>query len=119
MNIEEFREYCLSKAGVTEEFPFDEKTLVYKVMGKMFTATDIDMFNSINLKCLPEKAIELREQYAEIKPGYHMNKKHWNTIEMKGSLQYEFITKMIDESYSLVSKGLTKAKKLELKNYEK
>ena len=76
MNIEEFRNYCLSKPGVTEEFPFDEHILVYKVMGKMFTAADVDRFESVNLKCDLEKALELREQYTGVKAGYHMSKKH-------------------------------------------
>ncbi|RLD49686.1 MAG: MmcQ/YjbR family DNA-binding protein, partial [Bacteroidetes bacterium] len=80
MNIEELRNYCLSKPGVTEGFPFDETTLVFKVMDKMFALTDTHSEFSINLKCDPQKAIELREHYPTVKPGYHMNKKHWNTI---------------------------------------
>ena len=76
MNIEEYREYCVSKKGVTEEFPFDKNTLVFKVSGKMFSLTNIDLFESINVKCEPEKAIELREKYSNVIPGYHMSKKH-------------------------------------------
>lgn len=79
MNIEEFRNYCLSFPGVTEEFPFDEKTLVFKVMGKLFALTDVDDFTSINLKCDPVRAMELREMHEEVQPGYHMNKKHCAT----------------------------------------
>lgn len=108
MNIEYFRNYCIQKAGVTEEFPFGENTLVFKVLGKMFALTDVDAFESINLKCNPEKAIELRESFDAIIPGYHMNKKHWNTIQMDGSLQDQFVNELIDDSYGLVIKGLPK-----------
>ncbi len=114
MNIEEFRNYCLAKAGVTEEFPFGENTLVYKVMGKMFTLADVDLFESINLKCLPEKAVELREKYAGVTPGYHMNKKHWNTVMMDGSIPDKLIYEWIDESYRLVATGLPKKVQEEL-----
>jgi predicted DNA-binding protein (MmcQ/YjbR family) len=87
MNIEQYRNFCLSFPGVTEEFPFDENTLVFKVMGKMFTACDVDEFESINVKCDPVKAIELRETHPGIAiPGYHMNKKHWNSIVMENNL---------------------------------
>jgi predicted DNA-binding protein (MmcQ/YjbR family) len=116
MNIEAFRMHCLSKKGVTEEFPFDNVTLVYKVMGKMFAATDIDLFTSINLKCDPEKAIELREHFSSILPGYHMNKKHWNTILIDGSISNKLIFEMVDESYNLVVAGLTKKEKNSLIN---
>ena len=106
MNVEEFRMYCLRKKWVTEEFPFDENTLVFKVMGKMFALTDVDLFNSINLKCDPEKAIGLREQYPAVIPGYHMNKKHWNTVHVDGSFSNELFKELIDHSYELVVKGL-------------
>ncbi|MBK6264914.1 MmcQ/YjbR family DNA-binding protein [Marivirga sp. S37H4] len=102
MNIEEFRNYCMQKYGTTEEFPFGESTLVFKVLGKMFALVDVDLFQSINLKCDPEKAIELRENYESVKPGYHMNKKHWNTIEMDGSIPDKEIQFWIDHSYELV-----------------
>ena len=108
MNIEFFRDYCIQKPGVTEEFPFGENTLVFKVMGKMFALADVDAFESINLKCEPEKAIELRETHEGVNPGYHMNKKHWNTVEMDGSLSDQFVIKRIDHSYDLVVKGLPK-----------
>lgn len=116
MNIEEFREYCLSKKGVTEEFPFDNVTLVFKVMGKMFALCDIDNFDRINLKCDPEKAVELRERYPAIIPGYHMNKKHWNSVINDQSLPEQMIFALVDHSYELVSKGLTKAQKQILKS---
>jgi len=102
MNIEEFREYCISKPGVTEEFPFDENTLVFKVMGKMFALTDLVDAFSLNLKCDPERAIELREQFPAIQPGYHMNKAHWNTVLIDGSLSSKLILELIDHSYQLV-----------------
>ncbi len=114
MNIESFRNYCIHKKGVTEEFPFDEQTLVFKVMGKMFAATDIDAFESINLKCEPEKAIEIRETYSCVKPGYHMNKKHWNTIVIDGSISDKLIQEWIDDSYNLVVASLTKKMQQEL-----
>ena len=102
MNIEEFREYCISKPGVTEEFPFGETTLVFKVMGKMFALTNLDGDWGLALKCDPERAIELREQYPAILPGYHMSKVHWNTVKMDGSLSKNLILELIDHSYSLV-----------------
>ncbi|MHC1778447.1 MAG: MmcQ/YjbR family DNA-binding protein [Lentimicrobium sp.] len=104
MNIEELREYCLSLPGVTEHFPFDETTLVFKVSGKMFALTDLEGPLSVNLKCDPELAIELREQYPSVKPGYHMNKMHWNTIEIDGAISDRLITGWIDHSYSLIAK---------------
>ena len=116
MNIEAYRNYCISKKGVTEEFPFDDKTLVFKVMGKMFTATDIDDFESINVKCDPELAVELREKYPGVLPGYHMNKKHWNTIAMDGSVPDDLTKKWIDHSYNLVVDKLPKMLKNELNN---
>jgi predicted DNA-binding protein (MmcQ/YjbR family) len=117
MNIEAYRNYCLSKKGVTEEFPFDQNTLVYKVGGKIFALTDIEEFSGINLKCEPEKAIEYRETYAAVIPGYHMNKKHWNTLLMDGTLSDTFILNCIDESYNLVVKKLSKQKKSLLAHY--
>ena len=119
MNIEEFRNYCLCKAGVTEEFPFDEHILVYKVMGKMFTSANVDLFESINLKCDPEKAVELREQYTGVKAGYHMSKKHWNTVMMDGSVPDGLVKEWIDDSYQLVVAGLSKKVRGELENMPK
>jgi predicted DNA-binding protein (MmcQ/YjbR family) len=117
MDIEFFREYCLTKKGVTEEFPFDEKTLVFKVMGKIFALTDIDAVDfSINLKCEPEKAILLREQYKAVQPGYHMNKKHWNTIYAE-NISDNLLKQWIDDSYRLVVAGLPKKIQKELENF--
>ncbi len=108
MNIEDFRGYCLSKNGVSESFPFDETTLVFKVMDKMFALTDTEDDFSINLKCDPEKAFELRERYPAVKPGYHMSKKHWNTVIIDGSVDDEILYKWIDDSYNLIVGKLTK-----------
>ena len=117
MNIEEFRTYCISKKGVTEEFPFDEHTLVFKVMGKMFALMALERKPAqANLKCDPEKAILLREEYdGVIIPGYHMSKKHWNTIFLE-QLPPNFIKEQINHSYELVVNGLTKKLKEELIN---
>ncbi|WP_026464683.1 MmcQ/YjbR family DNA-binding protein [Adhaeribacter aquaticus] len=114
MNIEEFRDYCLAKPGVTEETPFGPETLVFKVGGKIFALTDIESFESINLKCDPEMAIQLREEYPEVKPGYHMDKKHWNTITMGTTIPDKLIEQWIDQSFYLVYAKLTKAQKLAL-----
>ncbi|MGM0624275.1 MAG: MmcQ/YjbR family DNA-binding protein [Bacteroidota bacterium] len=108
MHIESFRTYCLSKAGVTEEFPFDETTLVFKVMGKMFALTDLENDFALALKCDPERAIELRERYPAIRPGWHMNKMHWNTVSVDGSLSDDFLKELIDHSYELVVSKLRK-----------
>jgi len=116
MNIEELRSYCLSKKSVTESFPFDEVTLVFKVMGKMFALVNLDSDLSINLKCEPEKAIELREHYSVVNPGFHMNKTHWNTINIDGSLENKLIYQWIDDSYNLIVLSLTKKQREELKN---
>ena len=112
MNIERYRSYCLEKKGVTEEFPFDSNTLVFKVMGKMFALTDVTTFSSINLKCDPEEAVELRETYEAVRPGYHMNKKHWNTVLMDGSLPDKVLLSWIDKSYNLVVLSLSRSEKL-------
>lgn len=111
MNIEEFRIYCLSKKGVTDSFPFDNVTIVMKVLDKMFALGNLDGDLSINLKCDPEKRAGLREQYAAVKPGYHMNKKHWNTIEIDGSIANGTIQEWIDDSYNLVVSKMTKKQK--------
>jgi len=106
----------MNMKGVTEEFPFDENTLVYKVMGKMFALTDLDLFASINLKCLPETGVELRERFPAVSPGYHMNKKHWITVMMDGSIPDKQLKSWILESYGLVVKSLTKSQKLTLES---
>ncbi len=116
MNIEEFRDYCLSKKGVEETFPFDEKTLVFKVMGKMFALAGLE-YNpaQANLKCDPERSIELREEYdGLIRPGYHMSKVHWNTVELEQNIPQKLILELIDHSYDLVVKSLTKKLQAEL-----
>ncbi len=114
MDIESFREHCIVKKGVTEEFPFDNQTLVFKVMGKVFALADVDLFTSVNLKCDPERAVELRERYDGIQPGYHMNKKHWNTVLMDGTIPDVLTKELIDHSYERVVKGLPKKLKEEL-----
>lgn len=118
MNIEDFRNYCLSLPGTTEELPFDKDTLVFKVMGKMFALTGIATFASINLKCDPEEAVLLRERYDFVRPGYHMNKKHWNTIDMDGRADDEQVRGWIKHSYDLVVKGLPKKIREELENLD-
>ncbi len=116
MNIEEFRNFCLSFPGAEEELPFDDNTLVFKVMGKMFALCDIDEFESINLKCIPQKAIELREAFPNVViPGYHMNKKHWNTIEMNSNIPDSLIEEWISESYQLVVQNLPVYKQKQIK----
>jgi predicted DNA-binding protein (MmcQ/YjbR family) len=110
MNIEELREYCLSLPGVSEHFPFDETTLVFKVNGKMFALTDLEGPLSVNLKCDPELAVELRERYPSVKPGYHMNKVHWNTVEIDGTVNDKLILEWIDHSYKLIAGSKTKRK---------
>ena len=119
MNIEDFREYCIAKKGITEEFPFDEYTLVFKVMGKMFALVALKRLSTqVNLKCDPEYAEELREAYdGDIIPGYHMSKKHWNTILIE-RISPQLTKKLIDHSYNLVVSGLTKKLKTELENLE-
>jgi predicted DNA-binding protein (MmcQ/YjbR family) len=97
----------MSKSGVTEGFPFDNKTMVWKVGNKMFCLGDIENFDSVNLKCNPEKAIELRTQYSQIQPGFHMSKTHWNTVSFE-NLGHQFINTLIDDSYELVFNSLTK-----------
>lgn len=112
MNIEEFRIYCISKKSVTEEFPFGPETLVLKVEGKIFALTGLDSpVFQVNLKCDPEYAEELREDYTEVQPGYHMNKKHWNTVNFEGTIPEELLQKLIDHSYELVVKSLPKSKR--------
>ena len=113
MNIEDFRNFCISKKGVTETFPFDQDTLVFKVSGKMFALSSLKGWESgeqfLNLKCDPDYAQELRAEYESIEPGWHMSKKHWNSVRIcKGELSIELIHKLIDHSYDLVVKSLTK-----------
>lgn len=114
MDIEMLRAYCLSKKGVTESFPFDDNVLTFKVMGKVFALTGVDLFESVNLKCDPEYAVELRASFQAVEPGYHMNKKHWNTVSVNADLPDAQVYELIDLSYDLVVKGLTKALRNEL-----
>jgi len=115
MNIETLREYCLFKNAVTEDFPFGESTLVFRVKNKIFllVALDTDPLQ-FNAKCDPEKAVELREEYDAIRPGYHMNKKHWNTVIIDGSIPTRLLKEMIDDSYDLIIQSLPKKSKEEL-----
>lgn len=113
MNIEDYRIYCLSKKGVMEHFPFDQDTLVFKVLGKMFSLVSLQKWESgegfINLKCDPEYAVQLRENYHSIKPGYHMNKQQWNSVYIhEGDLPISLISELIDHFYDMVVKGMTK-----------
>ena len=112
MNIQQYREFCIKKKGVTEEFPFDQETLVFKVCGKIFALTNVDSFSSLNLKCDPEEAVILREKYPCVQPGYHMNKKHLNTILLDGSVPDKLLLQWIDDSYHCVVKGLPTKDKL-------
>jgi predicted DNA-binding protein (MmcQ/YjbR family) len=114
MNIEEYRDYCLAKKGVTESFPFDKTTLVFKVMNKMFALTGIESFEFVNLKCTPEKAIELREEFNGVLPGYHMSKKHWNSVYPNKDVPDKLIYQLIDDSYYLIVSSLTKTLQKEL-----
>ena len=114
MNIEVLREYCIGKPGVTEGFPFGEDTLVFKVGGKLFLLIGLTEANRFNVKCDPEWAVELRERHNEVKPGYHMNKIHWNTVYMDGALTENQLREMIDHSYSLVFKSLSKILQAEI-----
>ncbi len=112
MNIEILREYCLSKPGAEETLPFGPDTLVYKVAGKAFLLTGFDNQPlRFNVKCDPDKAIELREEFSCVLPGYHMNKKHWNTIVADGSVSTKQLLEWIDHSYDLVTASLPKKKK--------
>lgn len=114
MNIEELRDYCLEKPGVTEGFPFGEDTLVFKVGGKVFLITGLEAGDRFNVKCDPELAVELRERYTEVIPGYHMNKRMWNTVFMNGALTHKQLLDMIDHSYGLILKSLPKKTQAEI-----
>jgi predicted DNA-binding protein (MmcQ/YjbR family) len=114
LNIEELRDHCLEKPGVTESFPFGEDTLVFKVGGKIFLLTGLEQSNRFNVKCDPELAVELRERYTEVQPGYHMNKKMWNTVFINGSLTRKQLLDMVDHSYDLIVKSLPKKTQAEI-----
>ena len=111
MDLAEFREYCLTKRGASEEIPFGPDVLVFKVAGKMFALAALDELpTTVNLKCDPDLALDLRDRYEQVRPGYHMNKKHWNTIEIEAGIPDVELRKMIDHSYELVIKRLPKSK---------
>lgn len=115
MDIIQLREYCLSKPQVGESFPFGPGVLVFKVAGKMFALVNVDdVAPFVNLKCEPEQAIELREHHPEIRPGYHMNKKTWNSVSLHGNLSDTFLRELIDHSYALVVESLPKKTRLEI-----
>ncbi|KZL92374.1 hypothetical protein CLMAG_21830 [Clostridium magnum DSM 2767] len=115
INLQQLKNYCLSKKGVCADFPFDDETLVFKVGSKMFALTNIkDKELKVNLKCDPMMLQDLRREYEAIKPGYHMNKTHWNTVELDGSLEDKIVEMLIDISYDLVFKGLKKKEREEI-----
>ena len=122
MNLETYYEYCLSKKGVTEHFPFDQDTLVFKVGGKMFALSSLNQWEkgepSVNLKCNPDYALELRAQYGDVQPAFHMSKVHWNTVAINGEVPDKFVKELIDDSYDLVFKSLTKKSQNEIIDYE-
>ena len=108
MKLESFTKYCLNKPAVTIDFPFGEETICFRVAGKIFAITSYSVPLKVNLKCDPEEVIELRERYEEVQPGYHMNKKHWNTVDFEGRISDKELKKMIDNSYDLIVSSLTK-----------
>src|SRR5436309_7465888 len=111
MDLAQFREYCLSKSRATEGTPFGPDVLVFKVRGKMFALAALEEVpTTVNLKCEPDLALDLRDRYEQVRPGYHMNKKHWNTVEIDGGIPETELRKMIDHSYELVAKKLPKSK---------
>jgi len=120
MNIEQLRDYCLAKKGTTEAFPFDEDTLVFKVLGKMYLLAGLKKWESgeasVNVKADPDYALELRAEHGSIRPGFHMSKKHWNTLYIhEGELSTSFICELIDHSYDMVVKGMSKKMRESLK----
>lgn len=122
MNIQQFYEFCQAKKGVTEHFPFDEDTLVFKVGGKMFALSSLKQWEmgdpSVNLKCNPERALELRAEFSSVEPGYHMSKVHWNTVTFNGDVSDKMMCDLISDSYELIFKSLTKKIQLEIAELE-
>jgi len=114
MTLEQLRHICLSLPGSSEYLPFDENTLAFRVGTKIFALVDIKLAESVNLKCDPERAVELRDRYNDIVPGYHMNKKHWNTVGLKGTLPPNLIQELVQHSHQLVFKSLPKKEQLEI-----
>jgi predicted DNA-binding protein (MmcQ/YjbR family) len=115
MDLKEFKKYCKSFIGVTEEYPFDETTLVYKIKGKMFTLTDINTFHMISVKCDPDDAQIIRQMFESVIPGYHLNKEHWNSIKIDGRIPDTLLKEWIEDSYNLVVQSLPKKIQKELK----
>ena len=113
LHLEELRDHCLAKHAVTESFPFDASTLVFKVGGKMFALCDVDDFTGINLKCDPEHAVNFRETYDAVAPGWHMSKVHWNTVAVDSDASRETILRWVDDSYALVVASMTKKARAE------
>ena len=112
MDLESLRNYCLTKKSASEDMPFGEDTLVFIVLGKIFALTSLDTEGCrVNLKCNPDYAIELREKFEDIQPGYHMNKKHWNTVNCENGLDSALIKSLIDHSYELIVESMTKAQR--------
>lgn len=116
MTIEDIREHCMPKAGVTEELPFDDKALVYKVLGKMFAITNLATRDAVTLKCDPDYSLELRAKYDAVTPGYHTDKKHWITVYFDGSIPDSEILEWVDNSYDLVVAKLPKKRQQELRD---
>jgi predicted DNA-binding protein (MmcQ/YjbR family) len=117
MNRQDFRNYCLAKKGAIEDFPFDATTVVFKISGKIFALADAAAFKRISLKCDPAKAVELRNRYSAVIPGYHLNKRNWNTIVLDGSVPDNLIYRLIDHSYETVFLGLNRAEKQNLADW--
>ncbi|OSY88103.1 MmcQ-like protein [Tenacibaculum holothuriorum] len=122
MHIDQLRDFCISKKGVTEHFPFDDVTLVFKVMNKMFALVGLEKWEngetSVNLKCDPDWAEELRAEYDSVNPGFHMNKKHWNTVTLNNDVSDKFAFELIEHSYNLVVKSLPKKTQNELEKLQ-
>lgn len=116
MTFEDLRAYCAKKKGVTYDTPFGPDVMVFRVMQKMFALAPIDVFDTVNLKCDPERAIELREQYPGITPGYHMSKVHWNTVSVTSDVPHKLLLELIDHSYDLVRASLPRNVRAELED---
>jgi predicted DNA-binding protein (MmcQ/YjbR family) len=114
MTLADLQQHCAAKPGVSWDTPFGPDVMVFRVAGKIFALAPIDSFDTLNLKCDPERAIELRERYAAITPGYHMNKKHWNTLDMTGDLPRQLVLELVDHSYDLVRASLPRKLRDEL-----
>ena len=115
MHLDDLRTYCLAKPSATEDLPFGPDTLVFRVAGKLFALANLEWHPpAVNLKCDPERAVALRERYADVKPGYHMNKRHWNTVGLQGDVPAAVVRDLVDHSYGLVVAGLSRAARAEL-----